>query len=228
MIFPSLELEGIVQVFDRTRLNASKSFITPDEAIISLIRIKPEASGTFITVTSNKYLDWEYATDGIKVVTVEVTTDGVAVTKDFTLTIITKENDNLWSEDASLVDHEDDITKYIRSGRNSYLDKHRMAQERILAYLDERRIWDSNGDRLTKSSITDIQEVKEWSKFEVLSMIMTSLSNAVDDIFSSRAEKYTELRNQARNRAALRFDSDNDGETDAVAYDMISHSMVRR
>jgi len=228
VIFPSLELEGIVQVFDRTRLNASKSFITPDEAIISLIRIKPEASGTFITVTSNKYLDWEYATDGIKVVTVEVTTDGVAVTKDFTLTIITKENDNLWSEDASLVDHEDDITKYIRSGRNSYLDKHRMAQERILAYLDERRIWDSNGDRLTKSSITDIQEVKEWSKFEVLSMIMTSLSNAVDDIFSSRAEKYTELRNQARNRAALRFDSDNDGETDAVAYDMISHSMVRR
>lgn len=228
MIFPNLEIEGTVQVSDRTRLDATKSFITPDEAAISLVRIRPSASDSYIDVTSNKYLDWEYPTDGTTVVTIEVTTDGAPVTKDESITVLTSADDYLWSSDSDLVAHEDDILKYVRKGRNSYLDKHRMAQERILAYFDERRIWDNEGNRLTKASVTDSQEVKEWSKFEVLSMIYSSLSNAVDDVFMDKALKYKELRNQARNRAALRFDADNDGDTDTSPRDMVSYTMVRR
>jgi len=39
MIFPNLELEAIVQLGDRTRLSALKSFVTQNEAAISLVQI---------------------------------------------------------------------------------------------------------------------------------------------------------------------------------------------
>jgi hypothetical protein len=226
-IFPSLELEQKLQVDDKTRLDARKSFISTGEAAITLVEIQPEASESFIDVTSNKYLDWQYATNGTKSVIVRITTDGAPVTFSKDIEVLSIADDKLFSGDAELVPHEPDVLQYTREGRNSFLDVHRTAQDRILTWLDEHRIWDDNGDRLTKAAIIDLEEVNDWSKFLTLKMIFEGLSNAIDDIFHEKAMRYESMMVSARNRASLRLDRDGDGEEDLPRQDMRSLRMHR-
>lgn len=228
MIFPTLELEQTLQVDDRTRLSAEKSYITPDENAITLIEIEPEAGSGFIDVTSSRYLDWQYSTDGSKLVTVRVTTDGSPVTFSRTLPVLSVADDRLFSSDSELLPYEPNLLEWVREGRNSFLDVHRAAQDRILSWLDENRIWDEQGNRLTKEDITDLEEVNDWSKFMTLRLIFEGLSNAVDDIFHEKALRYMEMESKARNRAALRLDRDNDGETDVIKTDLRSMGLYRR
>ena len=228
MIFPVLKLENIVQVGDQTRLDARKSYTTPDEASITLLEIEPEAGSGFLDITSNQFLDYQYSTDGDKSVSLRITTDGAPETLSKTITVISEVDDKLFSSDEELTPHEPDILEYVRSGRNSFLNVHRTAQDRILTWLDEHRITDVNGDRLTKDAIIDIEEVNDWSKFMVLRMIFEGLSNSIDDIFSAKAIRYRELEAIARNRSQLRFDKDGDGNIDATAYDMRTFRMVRK
>ena len=228
MIFPTLELEQTLQVDDRTRLSAEKSYITPDENAITLIEIEPEAGSGFIDVTSSRYLDWQYSTDGSKLVTVRVTTDGSPVTFSRTLPVLSVADDRLFSSDSELLPYEPNLLEWVREGRNSFLDVHRAAQDRILSWLDENRIWDEQGNRLTKEDITDLEEVNDWSKFMTLRLIFEGLSNAVDDIFHEKALRYMEMESKARNRAALRLDRENDGETDVIKTDLRSMGLYRR
>lgn len=230
MIFPSLKLEAIVQENDKTRLDGSTSYVTPEEGSITLIEIQPEAGGDFYDVTSNGYLDWEYSTEGTKVVSVRVTsTNGGPTTGTRSLDVITEADDKLFSSDADLIGHEPDILEFVRAGRNSFLDIHRMAQNRILAWLDEHRIHATDGSRLTKDAIIEIEEVAQWSKFLVLRYIFEGLSNATDDIFWEKRNRYMDLEKNARNRGRMRLDQDGDGEIDAKEnLDMRSLRLVRR
>lgn len=228
MIFPVLKLEDIVQVDDQTRLDASKSYVTPDEASITLIEIEPDTGLGFIDVTSSMYLDYQYSTDGNKSVSVRITTDGSPLTLSKTLPIISSVDDYLFSSDEELTSHESDILEYVKAGRNSFLNFHRNAQDRILTYLDEHRITDLDGNRLTKAAITDIEEVNDWSKFLTLRLIFGSLSNSVDDLFRAKAEDYRTLEGVSKNRSQLRLDKDGDGNTDTVAYDTRSLRLVRK
>lgn len=227
MIFPILELESQVQTNDKTRLDASKTFISPDEAAITLVEIEPEASAGFIDVTSNRYLDWLYTTDGTKSVTVRVTTDGTPVTFSKDLESLLPENDILFSTDDDLLAHEDDILRYVRSGRSSFIDKHRLSKKRIVRWLSEQRIYDNDGNNLTDAAIMDVEEVNEWSKFYTLYIIFNSLSNAIDDIFAQKASLYQSLAKDAQSRSAIRLDRNGDGNED-TNKDMRTYRMIRR
>lgn len=227
-IFPHLEIESFVQVNDRTRLSGLKSFVSADEAAISLLEIRPTTAGSFIDVTADKYLDWAYSTDGTETVAVRVTTDGAPVTYTKDIEILTELDDHLFSTDAELVPHEPNILNFVRAGRNSFIDVHRTAQDRILTELDERKIWDINGDRLTKEDIVDIEEVNDWSKYLTLRLIFEGLSNATDDIYSQKAQKYRSMEQSASERASLRLDRDGDGNTDATPYELRSARLIRR
>lgn len=228
MIFPVLKIENIVQVDDQTRLDARKSYTTPDEASVTLIEIEPDTGLGFLDITSQQYLDYQYSTDGDKTISLRVTTDGSPETITETLTITTALDDKLFSSDEELTSHEPDILEYVRAGRNSFLNVHRTAQDRILTWLDEHRITDNNGDRLTKDAIVDTEEVNDWSKFMTLRMIFEGLSNSVDDIFNAKSQGYRELEAIARNRSQLRLDKDGDGEVDRNAYDTRTFRMVRK
>ena len=228
-IFPKLQLESTLQTGDKSRLDATKSFISTGEAAITLIEIEPEASAGYTTVTSDQYLDWSYSTTGEKTVTVRITTDGSPTTATGTITVVDATTDNLFSGDAELVAHEPDILSYIPEGRNSFLNVHRLAQDRIMTILDEKRIWDTSGDRLTKSAVTDIQEVNDWSKFLTLSYIFEGLSNDIDDIFFEKASRYRSMSKEAESRAAIKLDFDGDGTLEASEdADLFSMTMVRR
>lgn len=214
MIFPNIIREETLQVDDRTRIDARKSFITEDEAAITLVEIEPEASGGFIDVTSKKYLDWQYDSEGDKVATVRITTDGSPTAQTATITVVTAASDALFSSDAELVVNESEIMNFTRNGRNSFLDKHREAQSLIVNYLDHNRIWDSTGERLTKSAIVDVDEVREWSKYLTLQLIFEDLSNQIGDIFDKKAAKYRAMAERESERSVLRLDTDGDSTTD--------------
>ena len=154
-IFPVLVAENKLQQYDKTRLDGTKSFISTGEASVTLIEIEPEDGEGFTTVTSDKYLDWAYETTGSKVVTLRVTTDGSPSTRTKTITVVSEADDKLFSKDDELVPHEPDIMNYVPDGRASFINIHRLAQDRIITYLDEKRISDTDGNRLTPSAIID-------------------------------------------------------------------------
>lgn len=232
MIFPHLELEATVQVDDKTRLSASKSFIDKAEAAITLVEIQPSAADSFIDVTGSTaddwYLDWSYATDGAAVVVVRITTDGAPTTFSKTITVISVADDKLFSADSDLTSHESDVLNWVPKGRNSFLDVHRRAQSRILAWLDEHGYTDTSGDRLTKAAVIDIQEMKEWSTFMTLKLIFEGIKNQVDDIFDQKAKTYESLEIGARNRSILRLDLDGDGTAAAGEEKRITTSRLVR
>lgn len=215
MIFPVLELEQKLQVDDKTRLDARKSFTSPDEAAITLVEIEPAAGSGFVDVTSSRYLDWQYSTDGVAVVTVRITTDGSPVTSSKNLTVLSVADDKLFSSDSELLPYEPDILNYVRAGRNSFLDVHRASQQRILKILEENGFFLSDDTRITLDEILDIEEFRDWSKFMTLRLVFEGLSNATDDIFHQKALRYSNLEAEARDRARIKVDLDGDGNAEA-------------
>lgn len=202
-----------VQIDEKFRIDATKTFLHPGDANIQSITIQPEASGDTYTVTSDKYLDYAYDSAGTKVITVTLNHTGTAgsVTKTDTIEVVTEASENLFSVDADVISHEPDILNYLPDYKADYRYVHRLAQDRILTTLDERGITDTDGNRLTADAVVDIEECNDWSKFLVLQYIFESLSNAIDDIFHEKALRYREMVNQASNRAFLRLDYDGDG-----------------
>lgn len=214
-IFPILSLEDVVQVNDKTRLDGSKSFISKDESSITLVEIEPETGAGFIEVGApgvykDWFLDWAYATDGEKDVSIRVTTDGAPVTQIFTLDVLTEVDDYLFSDDRDLVALEHDILKYVQAGRSSFKNFHRKAQRLIMAWLDENGHTDTSGARLTKDAIVDKEEVRNWSAALCMSLIMQSMSNDPNDVFSIKAKSYESMAISHRNRLVIRLDVNGD------------------
>jgi len=232
-IFPHIEIEAIVQENDKIRIKCDKSFVSKDEAAITLVEIEPLAANGFIDVTGSSYkdwyLDWEYATEGTITVSCRVTTDGspTTITKD--LEVISAANDKLFSADSDLVLHKSDVLKYLPDGKSSFLYLHRRAQDRIVRWVDDMGYRDINGDKFTKDDFIDLTEVKDWSTFMVLAMIMDDLSNAVDDVFDRDHMQFKEKAFSASNKAVLRLDYDGDGlQEDGEHINMSSVRMFRR
>ena len=239
MIFPSLSYETVLQVEDKTRLLAANSFSNGSETITDVL-IRPEASESFISVfNSDKdkwFLDWAYITDGIKTITVRVTTDITpgGRDRDFSINIITPEDDTLFSGDSDLLSWEPKILNYLPKGKNSFLYAHRKAQDLIISYLDEQRIWNSDGTRVTKEQIAgqaddEIREqFKQWSIFQTLLIVFGSIQVSDDDIFEDKKERYESYMKSARNRSALRLDLNKDGEINSNPIDIRTLRMYRR
>lgn len=65
MIFPHLDLEKSVQVNDKTRFSAVKSFVSKGGAALTIMTIKPgadeAAQNVFNADESLRYLDWEFS-----------------------------------------------------------------------------------------------------------------------------------------------------------------------
>lgn len=237
MIFPSLTLEKVLQVNDKTRFDASRSFVNNSETVTDVL-IEADTGEGFISVFNSDsdkwYLDWAYETDGTKNVTVRVITDVSSKDRAYTIDVITADDDSLFSSDSDLIPYETDILRYLPKGKNSYLYAHRKAQEIIIAYLDEQRIWNNDGSRITKEDIAAItdNEVRtqfnQWSTFQTLLIIFESIQVSSGDIFQEKKAEYMMLRDGARKRSALRLDLDKDDVLDEVPYDIRTLKMVRR
>lgn len=215
-IFPKLNIENIIQTNDTVRLDATRSFISKDEADITLVEIQPEATESFVPVTGSKskdwFLDWQYAGASRTVaITVRVTTDGLPVTFSQDLEVISEADDKLFSNDGNLLEHESDILKFLPDGKTSFKWMHRRAQKLILADFNERGVTDTHYQKLTKDSFVDVDEVSDWSIALTLALIFEDNSNVVADKYSMKAEEYNSAALRHRNRAFYRIDLNNDG-----------------
>jgi hypothetical protein len=243
MIFPSLTLETIIQVEDKLRLDASLSFISGGGVeVITDVLIQPEAAEAFISVYNSDnekwYLDWAYTTDEIKTVIVKVITDSTPVgrTRSYMVNAISVEDDALFSVDADLFPYEPKLIDDVPNGKNTFLYAHRKAQEKIIAWLDEQRIWKNDGSRYTKQDIALIavtdSEIKDqfkfWSTFETLLIIFESNQVSNQDIFQEKRAEYENMRDSSRKRSALRLDADGSGVLDETPYDIRTLRMIRR
>lgn len=239
MLFPKLTFETVMQIDDKLRLDASRSFANDSENITDVL-IEPEAGNGFISVynngnTSKWYLDWAYETDGFKDVSVKIVADSGDKTKTYmaAINVLDEDTDALLSTDNDLYPYEPDILNYLPRGKNSYIYAHRKSQERILAYLDEQRIWKSDNSIYTKQDLIDLgselqDQFKQWSTFQTLLIIFESVQVSNADIFQEKKLEYENLMRQARNRSSLRLDQDGDGVIDEVPYNIRSTRLIRR
>lgn len=228
MIFHKLNLEEILQVDDATRINASQTFVSPDEGGITLLRISPDNGLTWFDISNidpeKWYLDWAYDSDGDKVIKLEVTTaSNPASEKDFTLNVTSKLDDCLFSSDSDLMKHEPEILCFLRKGRKSFLDVHRCAQKIIIDWLAMQievkgcEIDNTDGcvvRKLTKKDLYDKEEVRTWSIYQTLVIIFEGLSNQEGDIYGQKVARYSELMYRARSRSEVTTDFNQDGKSD--------------
>jgi hypothetical protein len=242
MIFPRINADSLVQVNDGLRIDARKT-IFKDAAEIANVLISPEDdefdAPIYISVYDggdfdNWYLDWIYATEGektarVKVVLVPVDEMTPAEEKviSMTINVVTEAADLLFSKDSDILQSEPDILRYLPEGKTSFTFMHREAQRRILAFLDEQRIWKVRNERYTKEDIVDMEEFVHWSRFLVLHLIYAAKIVSSDDIFTFKANEYEGLMKSARGRSTLRLDTDGDDEVDTF-LDRVSTIQVRR
>lgn len=239
MIFPLIETESIVQVNDKTRLSGVKCFVSKDEVALTAVSIEPEAGAGFISVygvapinSKNWFLDWSYATDGAKTVTIKVNNGGADVTLSKTINIISAVDDKLWSSDDDLMQYEPDIMQWVRIGRSSFLDYHRLSQKRILEWFDNIKVWDKDGKPFTKDDVDQVmavEDLKRISVYWVLEMIFGGLSNKPDDTFAQKEKNYRASRKEVQaDRSRIRIDFDKDGTVeDGEKYQMRSIRLTR-
>lgn len=219
-----------VQTNELFRLDLSRTTVHVGDNAIQTLEVT--ANGETFDVRTEKYLDFMYETTGEKTISVYAECGGQghpAVTKEFTINVVSPSDENLFCTDSELLQIEPDLMKMLPDGRASYHYVHRLVQDRILAEIDEKGFVNSEGDKLDAADFVDVSEVNEWAKYYALMYIMQSLSNSVEDIFNQKYERYEEFMKQCRNRAIIRYDHDGDGTIeDGEAINMNYARLVKR
>lgn len=226
-LFPKVTVEPTVRLNDKTRIDGSRSYVSPDESDISLIEIQPAAGESFISVTDVKYLDWEYTSAGDKVVTVRITSGASTATTTATISALAAADDIVFSTDADLVRYESDIMSYLPDDHSSFIYLHREARNHILREFVRRRLTESDGTKIAANDIADDDQVKDWSIYYVLHQIYQFNIQQEDDFFAAKSEFYRQRMEAASAVARLDLDTDQDGTVDE-RLDLKSGTMVRR
>lgn len=166
---------------------------------------------------------------GTRKVTVAVGNGTLTDTKYFYQKVYSENGDRLFCSDRDLTSHEPDILKWVPKGRSSFKDVIRRSQGLIIAWLDEKGYVNAYGDKYNKWDLVDLDEVKQWSIFQTLKLIMQGLSNQTDDVFDKKAKEYSLFEEASRQRAILRIDVNKDGVIDATeGASIYSGSLFRR
>lgn len=229
MIFPQIRADAVAQVGEQVRFSGAQSLIPDFTGLI--IEIEPHVGIGFQTINASKsseiYLDWVFDSDGEKNYTLKVTEGPNVYYAEGSIEILTAANENLFSNDHDILLSEPDLLRYLPEGRSNFNYAHREAQKRILAFLDEQRIWKNDGSRYKADDIKDLEEFRHWSRFMTLMIIFESLIVSNGDVFEEKMKRYAELMMSARKRATLRLDQNASGEAQKFV-DRVVSIKVRR
>lgn len=221
MIFPHCEHDKVVQVNDKFRIDATRSYVAKGAGSIVKVEIEPEAGEGFIDVTGSDYsdwfLDWQYDTAGAKVISVKVYTVEAPETSEtltFTLDCLTVADDKLFSDESEMKVHESDIMRYLPDGRNSWKYMLRQAQTMIFDWLYNNGNFNYDGTRIDKDSVVSTEDLRDWSTYLSLKLIMLDMKKQVGDIFEQKAADYLVKEQRAREKYLLKLDLNKDGTQD--------------
>lgn len=229
MIFPKIKAEKIIQVGDKIRLDASKSF-SSDEVAFTNVEIKTDSSGAYIPIASDGalYLDWVYETSGEKTVSVRINSNDSLVATT-TVNVISEAEDKLFSNDSDIEALEYDIEYYYKQGRNSHLDMHREAQKHIIEELGLRGVVDSEGNPITKANILETEQLRTWSKYYTLFLIYNDHKKSSEDALAEKANHYFRMaQNASQDRQFIKIDADTNGTSEKVDSGISVVEVVRR
>lgn len=182
------------------------------------LKLLPKATSTdflqHIGFTYNGQLMGTPIEYGLRKVTLTVASISESTSIDQYVEVYTPEGDALFSEDSDLVAHENDIMKWLPQGKSSFTDLHRRAQRLILDWVDRQGYRDDEQKRITKFAFVQNADVRVWSTYVVLKLFFMGVQNQTDDVFKKKALYYEKLEIEARDRAVLNLDLDNDGKED--------------
>lgn len=166
---------------------------------------------------------------GIRKIVVAIGNGTLTDTKNFYQRVYSEDGDRLFCSNQDLTAHEPDLMKWVPQGRSSFKDVIRRSQKLIIAWLDEKGYVNVYGNKFDKHDIIDLEEVRQWSIFQTLKLIMQGLSNVTDDVFDKKAKEYSKFEEAARQRVILRIDTNRDGAADAMeGLSISSGSLYRR
>jgi hypothetical protein len=226
-LFPILRSDEKVQVGDKLRLDASRSFVSP-AATITKYEFDPTNGGTYIDAGTTNYMDWVYTSAGTKTAKLRITSGVATAIVTVDIVVVTSAADGLFSDDAALVEIEPTVMKYLPPERSSFKYVHRRVQKHILDTYAQRRIYKDDGSKIELADLTDVTEVSNWATLMALGYIFQGLSNAIDDVFDKKAKKYF-MHAYAAEHQALRFDFNGDGTLDEYEnYDLMTTGLYRR
>ena len=160
-------------------------------------------------------------------ITLSVTNPSGTVTQDKFVKVYSVEGDSLFSDDGDLISKKGDILKWVRPGRNSFLDYHRQAQSDIMDHFRGDGRVDINSEPYEVKNFVHKGDLKEWSTYTALRLIFDDLSNDVEDIFDDEARRHEAKEQRLRNRI-VRVDIDNDGKSDIGEVMNLSHVQIHR
>lgn len=178
------------------------------------------------TTNTQTGLPWEFV---FKKVSVTADNGTNSSTKNYYIKLYSEHGDYLWSNDDDMVAKEPQIMNWVRDGRSSFLDLHRVTQADILDFLNRQGYETIFGKKLTKWAITDQIQMRDWSLYNVLGAFFAGQSNVRDDVFAKKANQYKGQEIEARNIMLLELDLTGDGVADkAESPTIYSGSLMKR
>ncbi len=227
--FPLVKMDTLVFTGDKIRIDVSDSVITPNETFATVSHEVSFDSGvTWFNVTAKKIIDWIYSTEGTKNVQVRITSNEGSTTASFPILVYDITTAKLFSNDMDLYMYEQDIDAILPKRWSSWNIIHYAAQKWILDWLDEKRVFDQDGNKYTINDFLDPQEVKQLSCYKTLEFIFESNSNVTGDISSIKRDKYRALANEKASRAQLKLDFNKNNESETLERTDLLTVMVNR
>jgi hypothetical protein len=221
MIFPYATTENKIQIFEKIRIDASKTF-SPDEAIT---KIEFLVDTLIFDITAKKIIDYAFITPGQKLCEIKGYTATTSQVFTFTIDVKTSAQEKLLSNDSDLMKHQHDLYKYLPESRNNFNYAHRRALSIILSDLDDQGFVLKDQSKVTENEILDISEFKELSIFTALRLIFADFSNIKDDLYDKKSSYYEKYERLAKLRCVQRIDFNKDGII--TGLDIIDKTTIR-
>lgn len=208
-IFGIIKCDDAVYAGDKILIDVSQSFLSPDLAFATTSHeISFDSGVTWINVSINKYIQWIIQTPGTIPIQLRISTTAPS-SQVFTkqINILDLSIADLFSTDADIKQYEPNIDSYLPEKWSSWNMIHKTAQAWIIDLLDEKRIFNKNGEKYSAKDIMDKQQVKQLSCYKALEFIFEGNSTVVGDLFSIKRDKYLSLSNEksAKSQIALDF-----------------------
>ena len=217
MIFPVISTDKVVQVNDKFAIDLRKTYSSKPTDPITSVAVDVGVEGVDpieLGVTkSNWMFAYQYAEEGIKTISVTITTsDGASedpvITQyesEITIIVLSEEDDYLFSDDQDLKSIKTDILRWLGDDRTSFKYAHRQAQTQMIEWFKVNGYIKFNGEYFSKDDFDNIEEVRLWSTYLTLSMVMQDQSTTVGDVFSQWANKYLSEAEYYRDKVIVKL-----------------------
>lgn len=229
-IFGIIKCDDQVYNGDKIMFDVSQTFLSPDLTFAVVSHEMSFDSGTtWFDITATKNISWIFQTPGTVPVQLRVTAAG-PVSQVFSkqIDVLDMSVANLFSTDADIKQYEPNIDMYLPEKWSSWNMIHRTAQAWIIDWLDEKRIFNKDGQKYSAKDIMDKQQVRQLACYKALEFIFEGNSNVVGDLFSVKRDKYRELSNEKASKSQLALDfNKNEIQDEWERTDLFSVSVNR-